>query len=114
MRKYLQKLFINWLVKDLFNTVTVDDLLRVVKVQGRRVVLFHGKQLDQDYIDKLQADAERFEKSTFWKLLSDESRYIANKTIYEKSRTVEDIVAGKLLLYLVQIWQKKIKQIARL
>ena len=110
MKSYLQKKFINVLVKGLFNGITGDDILRV---EGNKMFL-KGKELDQELVHKLRLDAQTFHDSTLWKLLANEAIYRANERMFEKSKSIEDIMVGKSILYCVDLLRKKVKEIANL
>lgn len=93
-------------VKRLFNTIGVEDIL---KVYPGDQWLFEGKTLPVAQVKLLRTEATAFAGSFFWKVVSRELRYIANKKMYLESEDVIDMVAGKLLAYYIDIVQQKIK-----
>lgn len=94
-------------VKRLFNTVGPDDIL---KIHNETQWTHAGRPLRLEEITLLRAEAEQFMRSRLYKILQDEVRYLANKKMFIDSREVIDIVAGKLLLYYVDIVNTRIKR----
>lgn len=109
IKKYLQKRFINYLVKDLFNTITVDDILRIENGQ----VMYKGKAIEKEKLVLLSEDAERLKNSSVLKLILKEVKFISNEKMYNKSKTIEDILFGKASLWVVDIIQKKVDYISQ-
>lgn len=110
MKKFLQKIFINWIVKDLFNTVGKDDILRV---EGNDIY-YKKRKLGKSTVDKIKEDANSFEGSTIWRILKNELKYVHNLRMFEHGKTDEDLLAGKMGLYNLDIIEKKIAQIKNL
>ncbi len=103
----LRKKFIDWLVKDLFIVVDERDLFYVES----GVAYFGGKPLAPEDYERLRMDAERFSRSYLWTILSRRMKWEATDAIANRSQNEDDIVGGKLLLYLVKVMENVIKQI---
>lgn len=110
MKKWLQKKFINYIVKDLFNGLTEKDILVQTEDNG---IMFKGKKLDNSDVASLYRDAENIKKSTMWKLLTNDAKYQANKRMFEKSNSVEDMMAGKLMLYSIEILDNTLRKLSK-
>ncbi len=110
MRNKLQRYFINWIIKDLFNTVDEDDIIRVVNGN----MYFRGKLLKQEEAQAIKEDAERFKNSKIWYFLRKELLYHANQSIVVKSKTLDDILAGKVLIFLEKIVSDKVRTLSKL
>lgn len=110
IKKYLRKKFINWIVKDLFSAITAEDILKITGAG----IYYKNKKLNEEQVDALQQDAERFSKSAIWKFLSEDAIYQANFIMYENSKSYEDMLFGKAVRYAVDIIDKKIKQLSKL
>ena len=110
IKNYFQKFFIRFLVKNLFNMIDENDILQI---RGN-AIMFKGRRLEPERLQKIKDDAEQFAKSTIWQLLSNEVKFEANQRIYTKSQTVDDILAGKITLYILEIIQRKIETISKL
>lgn len=111
IKNYLQKRFINLLVHQLFNTIDEDDILQII---GDKVGLMGGRELDAEKISRIKEDAQRFQNSLIWKILKNEVKFVANKRMYEKGITTDDILAGKLMLHILEIFERKLRQIKNL
>ena len=120
IKDFLQRRFINWLVKDLFNTIDENDILMIDDKYNRlgeiisQKVYYKEKEVEPERMSQLQDDAERFRKSLIWRLLRDEVVYRANEKIYKKSMNIQDIIGGKMALWVVKIIENKLKQIEQL
>lgn len=110
MKSWLQKTFINLLVRHLFNLVTEDDVLRMVG----RTITFQGQTLSKEMVLKLAADAKTWRDSMLWQVLATEVRFKASERMFEKSMSVDDMLAGKMALYNLEVIEKKIAQLSNL
>ena len=73
----LQKRFIGWLIKDLYNTISADDLLK--EVDGE--IKYKGETLDPDTVNSIKADMNMIKGSLGWEILSNEAKYVSNLKI---------------------------------
>lgn len=111
MKQWLRKKLINLLVKRLFNGLTEDDVL---KVRGKNVILYKGFKLKPEKIESIKVDAKTFRDSVIWKLLSDDMKYVANKRMFEVSESMDDMMAGKMVLYTIDLINKKLDNLSKL
>lgn len=104
----LQAEFIDYLVKDLFHAVTTEDVIVVkspnVFVDG--VVLTAGDKME------LINGAKALKQMMVWNVLMREMRSVAGRRIIEDSRTIEDIVFGKAMLYALDVLEKKVEHLS--
>ncbi len=116
MKSYLQKIFINLLVKHLFKFITERDILQVIRdpLKGKITVLYRGKELSQEQVYELAASAELFKNNNFWKMLSNEVMYRATEKMFYDGRTGDDLLGGKSILFCLGVIQKKIDEIVSL
>lgn len=85
-------------VKDLFNTVGEEDILR----QDAKGNWFFGdKVLSKGQIDAIKGDCKYLLSSMLWKVLQKDLNYQANRKMFILSRSEEDLMAGKLWLYTI-------------
>lgn len=110
LKNFLQRRWIRFLVKNLFNTISQENVLEI----NEKGVFIRGEKLDQETIDGLKEDAEKFHNSSLWKLLSNEVKYACNVRMYERGRTDDDILAGKCSLYTLEVIEKTIEDITKL
>jgi len=97
-------------VKDLYNTISTDDILR--KDDG--FWWQGGKTLTQAELDVLKAEASNLMKSRLWKALKMDIQYQANKAMFEKAKSENDLTAGKLWLYTIDCIETRLKELANL
>jgi len=102
MRRYLARKLINWLVKDLYNGVTIDEVLWADK--GRYYIGWH--QVTPDEMAKYQIEAVMITDAPLWKTLTKNLKYLANKRMYEQSKAYEDMYFGKAMLYVIDVMEK--------
>lgn len=111
MKKYLQRLFINWLVKDLFNALDVHDIL---DIRGKGIVIYRGKRLTEEAIQLIKDGSTYILESVAWKMLTNEAKLAANQRMFEKSKVIDDIMFGKAMLYDLELLDQKLKQFSQL
>lgn len=75
---------------------------------------YKGKKLPAEDKLKIAEDAERFSKSIIWKFLSDDAKYHANYTMYEKSTNFDSMLFGKALLYSIDIIEQRMDDLSKL
>lgn len=110
MRNYLQKWFIRFLVKDIFHTITADDIFKVNK-DGQYT--FKGKVMDDNTVAKLKVQAANFKDSTLWQVLKTELQFLAAKSVMEKATTEVDVRVGQIQGYLTQVVDKKLEDLTK-
>src|SRR3990167_3106283 len=97
--KALLKLYkqetIDLLLKETFTVIDPKDILRISPNQA----FFGDKEIPSDTIDQLVRDAERLRRSLLWQVLSRQMRYEASKLIAYQSKTTDDMIGGKMMLY---------------
>ena len=108
--KFLQKRFINFLVKRLFNLITEEDLL-TVNENGQ--VTYHGRILDPETLVQLRSEADIFEKSIIWKILMNEVHYVAQQRINESVSDYQ-MVGPKAVFFVEDVARKKLAQLKNL
>lgn len=106
----IKRRIFNFLMKHLFNTVTEDDVIQVV---GKYMVV-EGRQVTAEFKRELVSGAQSLERLLLWKQMVKEMKHVANKRMYMESTGDADMVAGKWILYAVDVMEKKISNIARL
>lgn len=112
IKGYLQKRFIGWLIKDLYNTIDSSDLLKRRKADG--VILYRGTPLDISTVNEIKHQANTLKGWLLWEILSNEAKYVSNQRMFDKLIVPEDSIFGKALLYLlVEVIEKKIDEISR-
>ena len=102
---------INFIAKHLFKLVTESDFLRI---DNNAQVSFRGKLLNSIEREAIVVEAKNLHANEMWKLLQNEMVYVANKKMFYDSSTTDDILAGKMVLWTLDVMQKKIDKLSRL
>lgn len=103
----LQKHLASFIIRDVFNLVTEEDIL---KVTGPNVWEHQGRDLLPEEVKRLKDEAMLFAESKLWKILVAELRYHAQKAMLEKSKTESDMIAAKMLIYLTNTINERLKK----
>jgi len=114
-KKILQKHLARFLIDDVFNLISEDDLIRIERSNNPAhgdVWHYKGDKLTQAQVKMLRSQSKSFAESELWKILKGELQRNAQQKGLVKSVTSEDIVASKLLLYIVDIIDSKLKSMS--
>lgn len=112
----LQKHLARFLIDEVFNTVSEDDILQFERSGNPTksdVWHYKGAALTQAQVNLLKKQAASFQDSELWKILSSELRWHAAQKGLVKSQTAEDMIASKVLLYLVDVIDSKLKSMSQ-
>ena len=105
MRNYLQKWFIRFLVKDVFHTISKEDILR-----GN---MWKGKELDDNTLQKIRVQASNFRESTLWQVLRAELQWSAAKSLLERGSSETDIRVAQIQGYLTKVIDDKLDDLTK-
>lgn len=94
----------NRLIKYLFNAVIVED---IISCRSNKTVFINGKKISEGELNKLRSEANQIRDMRLYKLLYSTMIDKAQKNIFENSRTIDDIFAGKMMIMSLDT-QKKI------
>ena len=101
----LQKNLINFIVQDVCNLVTEDDLL---EIKSPTVWLHRGIELPKEQIAVYRAQADKLIDSDLWKFLKNEIQYKAYHSLAVKSASEQDMIGSKMMLYLLTTIENKL------
>lgn len=96
-------------VKDLFNTISADDILR----QEGNDWFVGDKKLNDGDKKLLIAEANQFLITKLWQVLQNDIFYQANRAMFEKSKSKNDMVAGKLFLYALDSIKTRLESLSK-
>lgn len=105
MRNYLQKWFIRFLVKDVFHTISKEDILRGNK--------WKGKELDENTLQQIRIQAANFKESTLWRVLKAELEWSAAKSLLEHGSSEVDIRVAQIQGYLTKVIDDKLEDLTK-
>lgn len=108
--KRLRKYLVHFVVRNLLQSITEEELLRVNK-NGK--MMCRGKVVTREMQDQIQVEAEYIKNSITFKLIMDDMKYLANETMFTKSSKFDDMLFGKAMLYVIDLLIKKINNLAK-
>lgn len=94
-------------VKRLFNTIDTDDIL---KIHASGHWTWKGKPMRDVDIQLLKAEAVQFRNTRLWEVLQGELVHQSRKKMFINSASELDLVAGKLLVYYIDIITTRLKR----
>lgn len=103
----LKKRLTTWLINQLPNLLNASSPDLVLRVDGKTGKIFLGGKVMNDMDREVIArDAKTLESSKLWKIMIATLDADANERIVIKSTTWDDVWAGKMQLYNLQIMKK--------
>lgn len=103
--KWLKRKVQIYLLRKLFNVVTEEDVFTFNKTTKK--CYLDGRELEEKEVRQLQEEIVFLERTWIWEIFQKTLRHQAKKAMYENSTSFEDMQAGKLMLYNLDV-QKKI------
>ena len=107
MLKWLKRKLITLLTDRLLAVVQEKYVLTEVKTSDRRsYYLLGGEKVSKEYLSRLKSDANILKDMEIWKIFEHTIRAQAHKAMFVKSENFEDVLAGKLMLYNLDVQRK--------
>ena len=108
-QEILQRKLAKFLVDDVFNTISSDNIL-----EFKNGEYWHkGNPITKGQIEIIKKEAKQISKMGTYNILMDEVRYHARKAL-EKAETEQDIITAKLLSYFVDVIKSKLSKLSEL
>lgn len=101
---------LNLITKDLFVEYPTEDVLNIVSNN----ITHKGKTFTDEQKRAIISEAQQLDIFPLWEILKEEMRHLAAKKLYIDSKTEEDILFAKAVLWTVDAFDRKIKQISKL
>lgn len=98
----------NWILRNLFNSITVDDIL----IQDSKGFTVAGHLIPKAEMQDIHNGARTMQTMLVWKCLVNDIKYTANKMIYYNSKNEDDLIFGKAVLYTVDLMEKKLEHLS--
>ena len=95
--------------KRFFNTIGPEDILQ----EKGKAWMCEGKPLSDGEKNLLIAETAQFLNSKLWKVLKIDIQYQANRAMFIKGEGKDDLVAGKLLLYTLDVIKTRLKSVEK-
>ena len=100
----------NEVFKGLFNGITEDDVLKFTK--GKFIV--GGKELTPEDTHAIIAGAASIKEMLVWQQLLKDMKYEANRMMFDTSLKYEDMLAGKMVLWTLDVMEKKLASLSKI
>lgn len=114
MKRLLVKLLgeatLNEVVKNLFNVTSFEDVLQYRGGSWQ----FMGKPMSDQQKSLLVAETQQFSQSYLWRVLKIGLKYETSKKMFEQSQTKEDLIAGKLMLWIINDIDRVITEVSKI
>lgn len=108
--RFIKKRLVNLIMRNLYKAVVVDD---VIKVSGNKI--YKGnKVLEGRQAYGLKKDAELILELELWKYMQDKMRYVANQRMFNQSKNFDDMMFGKAVLYVADVYDNILKNLKNL
>lgn len=107
--KWLRAKLIDIIIKD-FRLVREEDLFRLH--EGRYFI--GNRALTSEEVERLAYDAERLSNSMIWLILTTQLEHEAIKKGMREATSIDHILAGKSMMYTVDVLRSLVDKIRRL
>lgn len=119
MKKYILNKFLTYFLKNYICIITEDDFLQIKTLKispskAKEVLHRQGKPLSESRQKNFKTDAKILKQSDLYNMLMNELRVKAENDILNKSKTMDDVIIGKAILYIVKLIQDKVERISDL
>lgn len=102
----------NYILKNLFNTITADDIL--VYNPNDKTFQVADKALPAGDRQDIISGARSIRNMYVWEMINKDMKYQSNKITYEKSENTDDMIFGKAILYSLDVIDKKLKSLSEI
>ena len=115
MIKWLKIALLNWVMRDLWKAATDESYLKVV---GDTITITKdqdakgGRPLSREEIREYISEAKAIPKLPLFLAINGSMRNIAKNMIFVKSKSIDDIIAGKMILWSLDVMEQKYQTIA--
>ena len=112
---WLRNILASWLCRNLLVPIEERDVLKTSrKPDGEMTVYWQGKELPDDQIRFLKSEANALRNSDLWKLLENTLRYEAAKKMFYESKTGNELLFGKAMLYNFKVVNRLLDELEQL
>lgn len=112
---FLKKKLLNYLTNKLLHSISEEDILSLVKTSnGQGYYLLGGKKISKQQLTHLKQDAAIIKEMEMWKILNATLTANAHKMMFINSKSFEDVISGKLMLYNLDVQNKIINTLSQI
>ena len=95
----------------MFKAVTQEEILTTAG--NGKVLLLDGEQISQEELKNLSNEAKVIESTMVYKIITNTLRLQASRKMFEESKSWEDMIAGKMMLYSIGVIENIIKILSK-
>ncbi|MBD3207731.1 hypothetical protein GF319_15485 [Candidatus Bathyarchaeota archaeon] len=107
--KKLKRKITNKLLKHLLCTITEEDVLKIDRKNEQFIV---GKRvLPENDKKQMISEAKSIKNMLLWKYLRKNIRFRANYELFNRAKDYEDMIAGKMSLYTIQLIEEIVNNV---
>lgn len=97
-------------MRKMFNAITVED---VIEIRGEKIFK-HGKELSEMSRNELRDNAKYMLQIPVWDEVQKRIRLAANNRMYNQSKDFDDMLFGKAVLYVSDVYDNILKNLSKL
>jgi len=110
MRNRIRLFLVNLIAKHVFKVILEEDLLRRNE-RGRLEV--RGNELTPEGAELIANQAQALKDSMLWRHLRNDLQYHALKKTLNDSQSMNDVISGKLTLYLIDVIESRVDNLSK-
>ena len=119
MFKKLQDWLIDYLTRDLLKAIRKKDVFYVeekMSSSGKifKQLIFRGKESTPEFQNKMKEEAMSIKDSAIWKAISTRVKWEVYEKMFKNCKNVDDIRAGKMSLYTLQLIEETFDELSEL
>jgi hypothetical protein len=111
MKKFKMAI-LNWCMKHIWNAITEDSFMKIDAANG--TVIIGNNLLPEVETIELASEARTIVKLPIFKKINESLKYTANEMLYQKSKTIDDIIFAKAVLWILEVQEEKYKNIGKI
>lgn len=100
----MKKLIQNLLLKHLLKAILLSDVLKVDEKTGQMTI--GGEKISDNELRSLKEEAGFIQRCRLWSIMTSTLKHQAHLSMFEKSKSFDDMVIGKTMLYNIDVQEK--------
>lgn len=99
----------NWVLKHLLNAIRLTDVIGYEK----GIWSINGKKISEPEMEAIREEAKYIDKTRIWALLQGTLAEQARDNLFNKAKTVDDMLFSKAVLHCLDIQDKVISKLIK-
>jgi len=117
MLKRLKNSVLNYLLKHLYCAIISEDFLQIKFLDKQKktgVLIEGGEELTRAHTVNLASEARTIRQLEIYRKVMQSMKYCATEALFLRSKTTDDMIFGKAMLYTLDVLDTKLKNIGEL